>query len=182
MPPRTIKIRPATIEDSHALGLITVSATLRAFVGQLPEENLQLGWRPEDSAAGWRATVEELPQDQFVLVAVIDRRVVGFVWAGLTDVAGQGQIKGLYVLPTLHGQGIGRQLAGCAVDRLEQREAITSLLVGCVRENPSCGFYRHLGGVEAFRRPTTVDDFETEEIFFSWPDLSPLRLAEATAG
>ncbi len=112
---------------------------------------------------------------QFVLVAEIDGRVVGFVWCGLTDAAGEGQIKGLYVLPTLHGQGIGRELLAHAVEGLEEDTAVTSLTIGCVKENPSCGFYRHLGGVEALRRPTTVDGYQTEEIFFSWPDLSPLR-------
>lgn len=181
MPPQIIdKIRPATTEDSDALGLITVSASLRAFIGRLPEESLELGWRPQDSAAGWRATLEQLPVDQFVLVAEIDGRVVGFVWSGLTDAAGEGQIKGLYVLPTLHGQGIGRGLLAYAVDRLEEHATVTSLLIGCVRENPSCGFYRHLGGVEAFRRPATVDDFQTEEIVFSWSDLSALRCTGET--
>ena len=175
-----MKIRPATTDDSDALGLITVSASLSAFVGHIPEESLDLGWRPENSAAGWRATPRDLSQDQFFLVAEIDRSVVGFVWAGLTDVGGEGQIKGLYVLPTRHGQGIGRLLAAHAVDRLEQQEAIESLLVGCIRENPSCGFYRHLGGVEAFRRPNTVDDFRTEEIFFSWSDLSAFRIGDGT--
>jgi GNAT superfamily N-acetyltransferase len=92
-------------------------------------------------------------------------------------VGGEGEIKGLYMLPTRHGQGIGRLLVAHAVDRLEQREAIKSLLIGCIRENPSCGFYRHLGGVEAFRRPNAVDNFQTEEIFFSWSDLSPFRLS-----
>ena len=106
------KVRLATTEDSEALGLITVSASMRAFIGQVPEESLDLGWRPQDSAAGWSSTLEKLPVDQFVLVAEIDGRLVGFVWCGLTDAPGEGQIKGLYVLPTLHGQGIGRELLG----------------------------------------------------------------------
>ncbi len=182
MPPHTIEtIRTATTEDSDALGLITVSASLRAFLGQVPEERLDLGWRPEDSATGWRTSLENLSADQFMLVAEIDGRVGGFVWAGLTNLDGQGQILGLYVLPTLHGRGIGRRLVAAAVDRLETRASITSLLIGCVKENPSCGFYRHLGGTEAFRRPTTVDDFHTEEIVFSWSDLAPLRPADGTS-
>lgn len=171
----TVTIRPATDEDGDGLGLIAVSASLRAFLGHIPEEYLDLGWRPEASAAGWRATMGDLDQDQLMLVAELEGVVVGFVWAGLTERAGEGEVRGLYVLPTRHGQGIGRRLISCAVDQLERRSPITSLIVGCIRESPSCGFYRHLGGVEAFRRPSAVDDYPTEEIVFAWSDLTPLR-------
>lgn len=169
-----VMIRPATTDDGDVLGLITVSASLRAFVGQVPEESLDLGWRPEDSAAGWRTTMRDLRPDQFLLVAEVDHEVAGFVWAGLADGVGIGEVIGLYVRPTRHGEGIGRRLMAVAVDALVERDSIDSLLVGCVRENPSCGFYRHLGGVEAFRRPAAVDAFATEEIVFAWTDLTPL--------
>lgn len=61
-----------------------------------------------------------------------------------------------------------------AANRLRRRHAITSLLIGCIKENPSRGFYHHLGGIESFRRPGTVDNYQTEEIFFRWTDLAPL--------
>ena len=53
--------------------------------------------------------------------------------------------------------------------------SLDTILIGCVKENPSCGFYNHLGGVEVFRRPQQVDDYETEEIFFGWKTLGELR-------
>ena len=148
-----VKIRPATTEDSDALRLITVSASLSAFVGRVSEESLDLGWRPEDSAAGWRATTRKFSQDQFVLVAEIGQTVVSFVCAGLTDDRVTGEINGLYVLPTRHGHGIGRLLAANAVDRLKQRESITSLLIGCIRENPAYSFSTETSGSRGV--PTT---------------------------
>ena len=60
-----------------------------------------------------------------------------------------------------------------AARRLVAREA-GSLEIGCIQENPNCAFYRRLGGVEIARRPNHVDRFETEEIFFGWPDIRDL--------
>lgn len=169
-------IRAASIDDVDALGLITVTASLGTFIGQIPEEDLDLGWRPEDSATGWRATMSELPSSQFFLVADVGGQVAGFVWAGLsrTGPDDEGEINGLYVLPTRQRVGLGRLLVVHAVDRLRRCHAISSLLIGCIKENPSCGFYRHLGGIESFRRPNAVDNYQTEEVFFRWTDLAPL--------
>ena len=168
-------IRPAVVEDCDMLGLITVTASLSAFIGRVPERSLDLAWTPSDSASGWRRTLKGLPADDFFLVAEQDDQVIGFVWAGSSTRADQdeGEVKGLYVLPTVHRQGIGRQLLSEAVRQLRDR-AMPSLLIGCIKENRSCGFYRHLGGIEAFRRPNTVDQFRTEEIFFLWTDTTPL--------
>ncbi len=152
-----------------------MSGSLATFLGHVPEEKLDFGWTPSDSARSWRRTIASLPANEFFDVAEVGDRVVGFVWAGSNtekeDVV--GTVRGLYVAPTRQGRGIGRALLRHAAARLVAAGA-TSLLIGCVRENPSCGFYRHLGGVEAYRRPQTVDRFETEEIFFSWTDLTPL--------
>ena len=171
-------IRSASQVDCDALGLVTVTASLGAFIGRIPEASLQLGWTPDESAQGWRKTLADLPADEFVLVAEIDDVVVGFVWAGPSKLAdGEGEVKGLYVLPTAQGQGFGSLLVCVAAQRL-QRAAMSSLIVGCIAENPSCGFYRHLGGSEAFRRPGAVDRYSTEEIVFRWPAISEL-LADA---
>ncbi len=54
------------------------------------------------------------------------------------------------------------------------RHKARSLEIGCIKENPNCDFYRHMGGVEIGRRNAQVDLFESEEILFGWPDLSVL--------
>ena len=170
-----VRVRGATLDDAAAIGLVTVSASLATFLGHVPEEDLDFGWTPNDSARGWRRTIGALSADEFFDVSDFEDQLVGFVWAststGRDDFT--TEVRGLYVAPTKQRRGLGRALLRHAATRLAAAGA-NSVLIGCVRENPSCGFYRHLGGVEVYRRPQQVDRFETEEIFFGWRDLEPL--------
>ena len=124
-------IRDAVVDDADALGLITVSASFDAFLGQIPEELLDLDWRPEDSAEGWRRVVSRLASDELFLVAEVGGRVAGFVWAGSSSQGGhdEGEVKGLYVLPSEQGAGLGRSLVVAAAQRLRQA-GMSSLLIG----------------------------------------------------
>jgi GNAT superfamily N-acetyltransferase len=153
-----------------------VSASHSAFIGHILEECLDFSWTPEQSAQGWRASFPA-NTDRGQAFRVLERgdRVIGFVWAApWADSNGyDSSIQGLYVLPTCQRQGFGRMLLGDAICAL-QRGGARSVEIGCVRENPSCGFYMHLGGIEIGRRPVKVDAFQTEEILFGWPDLSSL--------
>ncbi len=169
-------MRDARIEDCDALGLVTVTASHSAFIGAVPEEYLDFSWTPEVSAAGWReGFATNTDRNQGFHVAEIEGRLIGFVWTKpWADTVGyDSSVQGLYVLPTRQGQGIGRRLLAYASSELHRHKA-RSLEVGCIKENPSCEFYRHLGGVEIGRRKAQIDLFDTEEILFGWPDLSVL--------
>ena len=171
-----MQIRDARVEDCEALGLITVAASHSAFIGAVPESAIDFSWTPAKSAAGWRRSFSRnTDRGQRIRVIETEGRVVGFVWfAPWAESAGcDASIAGLYVLPTCHRQGIGRKLLRDAAREL-RRDGARSLEIGCVRENPSCGFYRHLGGVEVGRRPVRVDAFDTEEVLFGWSDISVL--------
>lgn len=171
-------IRPATLADCDRIGLITVTASNSAFTGIIPEQHLDGAWTPEMSASTWRATFDQnTDRGQELRVAERDGQVVGFVWScPWADTVGyDSSVRGLYVLPAEQGRDIGRTLVSDAVRRLRARR-LHSLEIGCVRENPSCGFYRHLGGAEIGVRPAKVDDFVTAEILFGWADSAILVL------
>ena len=170
-----VRIRGATLDDAAAIGLVTVAASLATFLGHVPEEDLEFGWTPNDSAQAWHRTLASLPADEFFDVADNEGQLMGFVWAGTSTGRDDftSEVRGLYVAPTKQRRGVGRALLRHAATRLAAAGA-NSVVIGCVRENPSCGFYRHLGGVEVCRGPQRVDRFETEEIFFGWRDLEPL--------
>ena len=142
----------------------------------IPELLLDLSWTPEQSAAGWRnGFLENTADGQGFFVAEIDNQGVGFVWSQpQADTEGfQACIKGLYVLPTFQGKGIGRELVAYAVRELLDMN-LQGLEIGCVKENPSCDFYRRLGGLEIGTRPVKVDRYDTEEILFGWRDMRAL--------
>ena len=171
-----INIRDASIDDCKEIGLVTVSASHSVFIGAIPEELIDFSWTPEISAANWRKSFSEnTDRGQRFIVAEEDHRILDFLWAKpWAETAGfEACIQGLYILPTFQRSGIGRQLIGYAVTELMQLN-MNKLEIACVVENPSCNFYRHIGGVEIGRRPVKVDNFDTEEIVFGWQDISVL--------
>lgn len=177
-----VEIRPLADADVDALGLITVASMLGTFLGVIPESDLDLEWTPAQSAANWHRALAHVQPGERYAVAEVDGAVVGFVWSAATSgrteaegrIEGEAEVRGLFVLPSRQGRGIGRRLLAHAAHQARAQGA-TSLLIGCIRENPSCGFYRHLGGVEAFRRPDHIDRYETEQVFFRWADASTLE-------
>lgn len=173
-----LSIRVAQLTDCDQIGLITVSASHSAFIGSIPEESLDFSWTPERSASRWRETfAATTDRGQAFRVLESRKRVIGFDWSTpWADTDGyDASIRGLYVLPTCQRKGFGRLLLNDAATIL-LRNGARSVEIGCVRENPSCDFYRHLGGVEIGSRPVEVDRFKTREILFGWRDLSDLRL------
>jgi len=177
-----MNIRNAQIEDCEDIGLITVSASHSAFIGAIPEHLLDFSWTPEQSAANWRkGFVKNTSGGQGFFVAERDEKIVGFVWSqpSADTERFQACIRGLYVLPTFQGRGIGRELVSHAVRKLLALH-LRGLEIGCVKENPSCDFYRHLGGVEIGTRPVRVDRYDTEEIIFGWRDMRVLVQARGS--
>jgi GNAT superfamily N-acetyltransferase len=174
--PEDASIRDAQVADCDRLGLITVSASHSAFVGAIPEASLDFSWTPEQSAKGWRTSFARYTdRSQAFRVLESCGEVIGFAWsAPWADIEGyDASVRGLYVLPTCQRQGFGRLLLSDAAMIL-QRHGARSVEIGCVKENPNCGFYLSLGGIEVGRRPARVDAFQTEEILFGWPDISVL--------
>ena len=172
-----ILIRDSIIEDCNDIGLVTVSASHSVFIGAIPEKFIDFSWTPEVSAGNWRKSfTENRDRGQRFLVAEEDQQILGFVWTKpWAETTGfEACIQGLYVLPTFQRRGIGRQLINFAVSELMKLD-FKNLEIGCVLENPSCDFYRHLGGTEVGRRPVKVDNYDTEEIVFGWEDISVLQ-------
>ena len=168
--------RPALIDDCDGVGVVTVSASHSTFIGAIPEEAIDFAWTPAMSAANWRKGFASFTdRRQLFDLAEENGMVLGFVWACPWAHTGgfDASIRALYVRPTAQRKGIGYRLMTRAVSAMRDLGA-RNLEIGCVRENPSCGFYRHLGGEEIGRRPVTVDRFETEEILFGWNDLTTL--------
>jgi ribosomal protein S18 acetylase RimI-like enzyme len=172
----TLRIRPVTLDDCDALGLVTVTVTafLSAYVGRIPGAAFDWSWTQQFSANDWRRQLQSNGPNRF-MAAVIGQDVVGFIEYGPEGaIPGFGaDIGSLYVLPTHQGKGIGKALMLHAASNLEEK-GVRSLALGCILENPSHGFYEHLGGVEVAKRPGKADNHETVEIIYGWRDILDL--------
>jgi ribosomal protein S18 acetylase RimI-like enzyme len=121
-----MRIRPATIDDAHAIATLHVHSWQVGYHGIVPDDVLD-ALDPAARAADLRQRLSHRPEHDVVLVAETEEGVVGFVNAGpfrpnqardspydLT----QGEIRALYVSPAAWGTGAGYALTTAALREL----------------------------------------------------------------
>jgi GNAT superfamily N-acetyltransferase len=112
-------VRPATLADADAIGLVHVRSWQSAYRGKIPQDHLD-GLDPARRAEIWRRIVEETePSRGGVLVAVGDG-ITGFASFGPsrdsdTDPGVTGEVFAIYADPAAWDTGIGRALMATAV-------------------------------------------------------------------
>lgn len=120
-----MNIRPARIEDAHAIACVHVSSWQAAYPGLLPQDYLD-GLDVSERRGFWeRVLGAKAPPRAGTLVAELDRDIVGFANLGPTrdddeDAATVGEISAIYVLPGAWRQGAGRELMTAALDALAE--------------------------------------------------------------
>jgi GNAT superfamily N-acetyltransferase len=144
-------LRIATRDDIPGLARVHVQSWLETYTGLVPQEILET-FTLEFRMAQWARTLDS-PVDVFV--AEIDGEMVGFTSAGTSRLEGfEAEVFTLYLLERAQGSGLGRALFGRALEALQAR-GFGSCAVCVLAANRSCGFYRHLGGVQV--RATDVE-------------------------
>ena len=82
------------------------------------------------------------------LVLEVDNKIVGFVRYGKSEdknFTNCGEIIALYILKKYHGYGYGKELVKEAKSRLKNM-GFNSMIIACLKGNPSNEFYKHIGG------------------------------------
>ena len=105
-----------------------------------------------------------------------DDGIVGFAAGGAerTGAFGvDGELMALYVLSSRHGNGFGRRLTVDMAQRLAEHER-TGMVVWVLADNPTRGFYEHLGGAAAGEQTIQLGDKQCLEVAYLWRDLSEL--------
>ncbi len=111
-----MNVRPATFGDVAQIAAVHVAGWQVGYRGLLPQSFLD-GLTTAERLSRWSATVHGAARPGLgTFVADDAGDVVGFVNIGPTrdgdlDSAQVGEVKSLYVLPGVWGQGIGRSLA-----------------------------------------------------------------------
>jgi GNAT superfamily N-acetyltransferase len=114
-----VELRPGRLEDAPGLARVSVDswrAAYRGLVAQPYLDRLSYG----DRERSWKERLGDAAVEPWVLVA--EGRVEGFVTLieALPEDGGPavGQVEGIYLHPSLWGQGLGRRLMELAEDRL----------------------------------------------------------------
>jgi GNAT superfamily N-acetyltransferase len=80
-----------------------------------------------------------------------------------------GELYALYTLKSMQGTGAGRQLFDAARQSLRAC-GINGMYLWVLADNPSAGFYRHMGGRAVMRKTIDIGGKPLEEIAYGWPE------------
>ena len=170
-------LRSATPADASAIASVHLRSWQTAYRGIFPDAFLDgmmdaLATRTER----WRTGLEHpIPADsRTYLLEIPGGGVAGFVACGSAREAHAGypgELYTIYLLAEHRGQGLGRVLFTAC------RAYLASLGYQCfylwvVDRNPTCGFYRALGGtvIPELTKQATIGGTAVTEIAFGWND------------
>ena len=67
-----------------------------------------------------------------------------------------GELGALYLLDAVKGKGFGKILFNKAINELREMMKYDKMIIGCLSENPSNEFYKHMGGKFVDTNPLTL--------------------------
>jgi hypothetical protein len=59
-----------------------------------------------------------------------------------------------------------------------RRQGFRNMVVWVLRENPACGFYQRVGGVQVAEQPIEIGGKALPEVAYGWPDIGVLCASE----
>ncbi|MGB9032543.1 MAG: GNAT family N-acetyltransferase [Acidobacteriaceae bacterium] len=168
-----MEIREARPGDARAIAEVHVASWKTTYAGIIAQEYID-GLRVEDGAARWETRLTE--KTTTVFVAEDEAGIFGFAAGGaiMHPVDGyQGELGAIYLLASHQRKG-----AGAALVRRMARElrglGFANMVVWVLRENPACGFYARMGGVQVGEQGVEIGGAMLPEIAFGWADLGVL--------
>ena len=91
----------------------------------------------------------------------------------------RGELYGLYVLPSWHGQGVGkRSVVNFAEWLLDS--GVDTMLVWTLAANPYRRFYERLGGKPVAEKDIEIGEQKLIEVAYGWHDLRVILAEEKT--
>ncbi len=168
-----MKIREAVPADAEAIAWVHVESWKTTYAGIVPQDYLD-SLNVADRAAQWERHVAE--GVAAIFVAEDEGGVFGFAAGGrsLHPVADyDGELYAIYLLASHQGKCAGAALVRETAGELWRR-GFRNMVVWVLRENPACGFYRRLGGVQVGEQSIEIGGTALPEVAFGWADLRVL--------
>lgn len=171
-----IGIRPAVADDAAAIARLHRSVWCDTYRDLAPAGACRV--LDEDfRRARWADMLASPRKHQCVLVAEQGNRLVGIGAIGAPSeeaFAGRGEIRSLYVDPSVKRQGLGRRLMRELAAELAAMGYSGAALGVVVGNDPAIAFYRSLGGrvIGQYTDPGPI--WRSDNLIFVWDDLSLL--------
>ena len=140
-------IRKREKEDSYGIARTVTTAWNETYQGIVPDWFLEELKNNENERAQMLYDNFDI-NNNHQIVLEIDNEVVGFVNFGTSkdpQFENCGEIFALYIIKKYKENGFGRKLVNAAIGELKQL-GCNKMIIGCLKGNPSNGFYEHIGG------------------------------------
>jgi GNAT superfamily N-acetyltransferase len=164
-------VRHAQPADAPSIAATHVSSWRSTYAGVLPDAYLA------KLSVARQAHVYDrsIRMGTGVMVAIVDKRIVGFTTARLTRPIelGDGEIETLYVLDDYKDRGVGRQLLKNAASHLAT-QGCTAVYAWVLQANPATYFYERLGGKRAATSLTNVGGTAIPQTAYTWNPIAKL--------
>ncbi len=166
-------IREAVAADAAAIARVHVQSWRESYGGIIPDAHLA-ALDVDERTKRWRGLFQaaEAPWRALVAVSGASEAVQGFVTLGRAREALEGldgELYALYLLKEAQGTGAGRRLFDAARQSLRSC-GINGMYLWVLADNPSAGFYRHMGGRAVARKTIDIGGKPLEEIAYGWPE------------
>lgn len=186
-----IAVRRARAEDAPGIAAVHVAAWRSAYAGILDEAYLASLSEARLAAFYHRAILDrrgghavfvataggsDLPADR----AGPEAAIIGFASGGRARRRGlaEGEVETLYVLDDYRERGVGRRLMRAMAAHL-RAIGCNSALVWVLASNPSCYFYRRLGGRQVMNDSLLVAGRPVAQTALVWDPIEALLSATA---
>lgn len=169
-------IRQATLQDAPAIARVHVESWQSTYRGLIPDSYLdKLSTTARERM--WTRILSATDDSSIVLVAVDESgEIVGFINGGPerdNDPIYTAELYAIYLLDSCHGHGTGRALTQALTAHLVQL-GYTTMLVWVLADNPTAGFYQHLGAHYLRSKRDEIGGADLEEAAYGWSDIRDL--------
>jgi len=174
--PAQIEIRPATIDDAADIARLHRAVWCETYRDLAPA-NVYHTLDEDFRRARWSDMLANPRRHQGALLAEQENRLVGIGAIGAPSESafeGRGEIRSLYIDPSVKRRGLGRRLMRELAAQLAAF-GYSGAALGVVAGNePAIAFYRSLGGRIIGRYTDPGPIWRSDNLIFVWDDLSLL--------
>lgn len=171
-----INIREATINDVFGIAKVHVDSWNTTYKNIVPDEYLKSKTYKAQEERWRKRYFENADTKEFLYIAVTaDNEVVGFACGSSQneDSEFDGTISAIYILENNQRQGIGKQLVRKMAEKLTE-DKVDKMIIWALEENPSCKFYKKIGGIRTREKIVNIGGKKLLEIGFGWNNLKQL--------
>ncbi len=153
-------IRRAELADAREMGSCHYHCWQETYRGLIADSYLD-ALDEQKNMERFESMYQLIGEYQYVLE--YDGRIVGlFDMSKAREKYASIEVQGLYLRKAYHGQGFGRAI----MDFIKSECNGLHFYLWCLGNNPTCGYYEHMGGVVVDKRMINVGGYEVEEVCY----------------